>query len=152
GPALEEQGRALRRLAEDTPRLLADQLQDFRQITAEILRNLDQHMLQTGQGLDKRLEAMHSELVHVESFYQTLGRLGSLYESVTASVTALGLDRWKVQEYEGLLRYLRRCHYEAACRGGALEVPVVETEHPLAADSDDTRFPRGAKNDNSICL
>jgi SAM-dependent methyltransferase len=102
--------------------------------------------------LDQRLEAMHSQLVHVESFYQTLGQLGSLYESLKESVAGLGLDRWKVQEYEGLLRYLRRCHYEAACHSGALEVPAVETAHPLASDSDDTRFPWGARNDNSICL
>ena len=103
-------------------------------------------------ALDNRLATLHSQLVHVESFYQILSGLSTQYSQLTASMTDLGVDRWKLQEYEGLLRYLRRCQYEATVSEGRLEVPVVETDHPVAIDTDDTRFPWGAKNDNSICL
>jgi 2-polyprenyl-3-methyl-5-hydroxy-6-metoxy-1,4-benzoquinol methylase len=63
----------------------------------------------------------------------------------------LALDTWKVRECEGLLRYLRKQHYLAAIEQGRLDVPTLETSHPVAVESNDTRFPRGAKNDNSIC-
>ena len=63
-----------------------------------------------------------------------------------------GGDEWKAQELETLLRYLRKKDYFAAIRTGELDVPVLDTRHPLATDSNDTLHPRGAKNDNSICL
>lgn len=63
-----------------------------------------------------------------------------------------GGDEWKVQELETLLRYLRKKDYLAAIRAGELDVPELHTEHPLAVDSNDTLHPRGAKQDNSICL
>ncbi|MCI0704803.1 MAG: class I SAM-dependent methyltransferase [Planctomycetia bacterium] len=65
---------------------------------------------------------------------------------------AAGGDEWKVQELETLLRYLRKKDYLAAIRSGELDVPELHTEYPLAVDSNDTLHPRGAKNDNSICL
>lgn len=40
----------------------------------------------------------------------------------------------------------------AAIQEGHLSVPELETNHPIAATSIDTLHPRGAKNDNSICL
>jgi SAM-dependent methyltransferase len=33
-----------------------------------------------------------------------------------------------------------------------LDVPELETEHPIAVSSNDTLYPKGSKNDNSICL
>ena len=60
------------------------------------------------------------------------------------------LDRWKIAEYEGLLRYLRRQDYLRAIREGSLAVPRLETQHPVAVSSNDTKFPRGSRNDNSI--
>lgn len=63
----------------------------------------------------------------------------------------LGLDRWRIQEYVGLLRYLRRHLYEEAIRAGGLDVPVLKTSSPVAGGHD-TLYPWGAKNDNSICL
>ncbi|MFM8271666.1 MAG: class I SAM-dependent methyltransferase [Gemmata sp.] len=63
-----------------------------------------------------------------------------------------GGDAWKVLELETLLRFLRRKEYLAAIRAGDLDVPELSTRHPLAADSVDTTHPRGAKQDNSICL
>jgi 2-polyprenyl-3-methyl-5-hydroxy-6-metoxy-1,4-benzoquinol methylase len=65
---------------------------------------------------------------------------------------AAGGDEWKVQELETLLRYLRKKDYLAGIRSGELTVPELHTDHPLAVDSNDTLHPRGAKNDNSICL
>ena len=35
---------------------------------------------------------------------------------------------------------------------GRLAVPRLETDHPIAISSNDTKFPRGSKNDNSIAL
>jgi SAM-dependent methyltransferase len=58
----------------------------------------------------------------------------------------------KVLELETLLRFLRRKEYLAAIATGALDVPQLHTEHPIAVDSNDTLHPRGAKQDNSICL
>jgi SAM-dependent methyltransferase len=66
------------------------------------------------------------------------------------TIKSLNLDRWKVRDYEGLLRYLRRQDYFRAIEEGRLAVPSLETEHPVAISSNDTRFPRGCKNDNSI--
>ena len=63
-----------------------------------------------------------------------------------------GGDEWKVLELETLLRFLRKKEYLAAIRSGELDVPDLYTKHPLAADSVDTLHPRGAKQDNSICL
>jgi SAM-dependent methyltransferase len=63
-----------------------------------------------------------------------------------------GSDEWKRLELETLLRYLRKKDYLAAIRAGELDVPKLHTQHPLAADSNDTLHPRGAKQDNSICL
>jgi SAM-dependent methyltransferase len=62
-----------------------------------------------------------------------------------------GGDEWKVLELETLLRFLRKKEYLAAIRTGELDVPELHTDHPLAADSNDTLHPRGAKQDNSIC-
>jgi 2-polyprenyl-3-methyl-5-hydroxy-6-metoxy-1,4-benzoquinol methylase len=90
-------------------------------------------------------------------------RVGSLLESQAQSLRSeimrhidpirnLNLDRWKIREYEGLLRYLRRKDYFEAIRAGRLAIPRLETQHPLAMSSNDTRFPWGCKNDNSIAL
>jgi 2-polyprenyl-3-methyl-5-hydroxy-6-metoxy-1,4-benzoquinol methylase len=68
------------------------------------------------------------------------------------TVKSWNLDRWKFQEYEGLLRYLRRQDYYRAIQEGRLAVPRLETDHPVAISSNDTKFPRGSKNDNSIAL
>ncbi len=75
-----------------------------------------------------------------------------LLRKLVMAPAEMGLDRWKLQEYEGLLRCLRRSLYETALASGRLEIPVIETNYPVAADTDDTRFPWGARNDNSICL
>ncbi len=63
-----------------------------------------------------------------------------------------GGDEWKVLELETLLRFLRKNEYLTAIRTGELDVPELHTKHPVAADSIDTIHPRGAKQDNSICL
>jgi SAM-dependent methyltransferase len=60
------------------------------------------------------------------------------------------LDRWKIGEFEGLIRYLRRKDYFRAIQDGELHVPRLVTQHPVAVSSNDTKFPRGCKTDNSI--
>lgn len=62
------------------------------------------------------------------------------------------LNTGREREQTTLLRYLRKAHYLEAVRNGALPVPELVTDHPLALDTDDTRHPWGAKNDNSIVL
>src|SRR5688500_5503223 len=42
-----------------------------------------------------------------------------------------GGDEWKVLELETLLRHLRKKDYLAAIRAGELDVPVLDTQHPL---------------------
>jgi SAM-dependent methyltransferase len=60
------------------------------------------------------------------------------------------LNRWKLQEIEGLLRHQRREGYFRAIRGGDLAVPRLDTKHTQAVSSNDTKFPRESNNDNSI--
>jgi SAM-dependent methyltransferase len=84
----------------------------------------------------QRVMAEHAEATH---------------KLVTDQASA-GFDRWKGQELETLLRFLRKKEYLAAIRAGDLAVPALHTAHPLAADSADTLHPRGARQDNSICL
>ena len=51
------------------------------------------------------------------------------------------LDRWKVLEYEGLLRSLRRQEYFRSIREGRLAVPRLDTRHPLAVSSNRHEVP-----------
>jgi SAM-dependent methyltransferase len=69
-----------------------------------------------------------------------------------APILSWDLDRWKIQEYMGLIRFFRRKEYFSAIGDGRLEVPRLETQYPVAIASNDTKFPRGSKNDNSIAL
>ena len=62
-----------------------------------------------------------------------------------------GLDPWRIDELEGLLRYQRRRAYEDDIAARKLLVPELHTDSPGAPDTDDSRFPYGAVNDNSIC-
>lgn len=98
----------------------------------------------TRLGLDGRLGEMHTELL-------ALARVAEALADLQRGFTDLGLDRWKVQELEGLVRYLRRRAYEDDVAVGRITVPCLETRHPIAIDSDDTKHPWGAVNDNSIC-
>ena len=85
-------------------------------------------------------------------FREDLG--AHLHSATTKTVDMVKLlipDRWKFQEYEGLLRYLQAAGVlDRAIRDGRLAVPQLETDHPVAISSNDTKFPRGSKNDNSI--
>lgn len=148
---VEGEGQAVRQLAEALTHTLAE-LREGLEDSAGSARQL--------------LEAQHAALRgEMETLPARLAQAGALHErlhqleqgvarvaAVSAEVQAWGLDRWKLQECEGLMRGLRRTQYETAVREGRLERPVVETAHPIAVHSDDTRFPWGAKNDNSICL
>lgn len=62
------------------------------------------------------------------------------------------LDKWRINELEGLLRFLRRREYLADIAAGKLAIPSLTTAHPVAVHSNDTLHPRGCKNDNSIAL
>jgi 2-polyprenyl-3-methyl-5-hydroxy-6-metoxy-1,4-benzoquinol methylase len=110
--------------------------------------------------LAKQLGLIEQRLEHVATqFEQNAVAQKSQADGVHAAITtcldtvnAWNLDRWKFLEYEGLLRYLRRQDYHRAIQDGRLAVPRLETEHPIAISSNDTKFPRGSKNDNSIAL
>src|SRR5262249_17441537 len=106
------------------------------------------------QSVREQVEALRAQLGRLEAVPEQVRQVGEQCHGLANALGGIyswGIDRWKVQEYEGLLRFLRRAQYEAAIRDGSLEVPVVETDHPIAFHSDDVRFPWGAKNDNSIC-
>jgi 2-polyprenyl-3-methyl-5-hydroxy-6-metoxy-1,4-benzoquinol methylase len=60
------------------------------------------------------------------------------------------IDKWRINELEGLVRYFRRREYLAEIAAGKLVVPTLDTSHPVAFYSNDTIHPRGCKNDNSI--
>ncbi len=100
-------------------------------------RQLDERAVWLWQVLNEQSEVTH--------------RLVTEQAERTRTAVAGG-DEWKVLELETLLRFLRKKEYLAAIKSGELDVPELQTEHLLAADSSDTLYPRGAKQDNSICL
>ncbi|HVK15410.1 MAG TPA: methyltransferase domain-containing protein [Fimbriiglobus sp.] len=126
--------------------------------TAEQVGAVRDELTNTRLGLDLRLGAIHNEVLALSSgdgsasqLGQTVGQMATALSRLHHEFTDLGLDRWKVQELEGLVRYLRRRAYEDDIAAGRLAVPDLETRHPVAVDSDDTKHPWGAVNDNSIC-
>jgi len=62
----------------------------------------------------------------------------------------LGLDLWKLKELEGLLRSIRKNQHLKSVQKGLYAKLKLETKHPVALYSQDTKKPRGAKNDNSL--
>ena len=101
---------------------------------------------------DAQLQAQSQAQAHAQAA-ALKAQVDELHSTVVGGVEmmkSLNLDRWKLQEFEGLLRHQRREEYFRAIRGGDLTVPRLETAHPLAISSNDTKFPRGSKNDNSI--
>jgi 2-polyprenyl-3-methyl-5-hydroxy-6-metoxy-1,4-benzoquinol methylase len=121
------------------------------QLLQQLLQRLIDEQAVNRDCLDQRLGEVHSQFVHIESIYQLLGTIGQECKELAGRFGDAGLDRWKIQELEGVLRFLRRLAYEADIAAGRLEVPVLHTDHPIALETDDTRFPWGARNDNSIC-
>ena len=103
------------------------------------------------EGLERRLGQMvTSEVGRVIQSQES--ELKAAVTDGFAMLKSWNLDYWKLQELEGLLRYLRRRDYLRAMEEGRLAVPQLETDHPIAIASNDTKFPRGSKNDNSIAL
>ena len=101
--------------------------------------------------LEDAIRDMASKVDHIADVQ------GSAIEAIRGDVAhakrqfdSLNLDRWKLQEFEGILRHLRRQEQLRAVELGSIVVPHLETEHPIAVSSNDTKFPRGSKNDNSI--
>jgi SAM-dependent methyltransferase len=62
----------------------------------------------------------------------------------------LGLDFWKLRELEGLLRSIRKKQHLESLMKGFYPKLRLESQHPVASYSQDTKKPRGAKNDNSL--
>jgi 2-polyprenyl-3-methyl-5-hydroxy-6-metoxy-1,4-benzoquinol methylase len=135
------------------------QLEKLPQLEKQIglsLQVLEQRLVQqVDQLLEQRLEQMAATLGkeldrHAQAQSSQAAEIHAAITNSDDMVRSWNLDLWKLKEYEGLLRYLRRRDYLEAIREGRLVVPRLETEHPVAIASNDTRFPRGAKNDNSI--
>ena len=100
---------------------------------------------QTRCGM-KRLEDIHQRLARLANRTEIMfGQLDSLSEIFSEH------HKHKIREYAGLLRGLHKQRYMEQIRSGALAVPKLFTEHPVALATNDTLHPRGAKNDNSIC-
>jgi 2-polyprenyl-3-methyl-5-hydroxy-6-metoxy-1,4-benzoquinol methylase len=105
------------------------------------------------QEIKQRLQRLEGQVQ--KNLPEKLGEINERVYRIASQVPDIAswqLDKHKVREYEGLLRYLRKKHYEEAIETNHLEVPELETYYPLALDTDDSRFPWGAKNDNSISL
>jgi len=95
-------------------------------------------------------------MYRLEDIHQRVARLANRTEIMFGQIDTLSecfseLRRHRVREYVGLLRSIRKHYYLESVRSGELLVPQLFTEHPIAMDTDDTRHPRGAKADNSIC-
>ena len=107
-------------------------------------------------GLGNRLQGLAASQAEVFSILKgwnldhRLQGLAASQAEVFSILKGWNLDQWKIMEYEGLMRYFRRKDYLQAIRDGLLPVPRLETEFPIAIDSNDTKAPRGCKNDNSI--
>jgi SAM-dependent methyltransferase len=115
---------------------------------------LQTHTGQVGQRVAELAEHASraaTDLAQITPALTAHGQQISRLATMLGQAGVLALDTWKVQECQGLLRYLRKQHYLAAIEQGHLDVPALATSHPVAVESNDTRFPRGAKNDNSIC-
>ena len=102
--------------------------------------------------LTRAAVAEQSELTRAAVGEQSDLTRATLIGVIQGHLDSLKLDAWRLQEFEGLLRYTRRRDYLEAIRAGTLERPRLETQHPIAVSSNDTIYPRGCKNDNSICL
>jgi SAM-dependent methyltransferase len=123
--------RGLRTLAQCETRLI--QLENRSEELAQHIQNLGLQISQLAEQQRSLIEELRSEIQRgFEDF------------------DAFRLDRWRIDEIEGILRYLRCQDYLRAIREGRLAVPLIETDHPIAVSSNDTKFPRGSKNDNSI--
>lgn len=103
-------------------------------------------------GIEGRLDELESRLGQKVAglSWSDADVLAAGLKDFLETIREAGLDRWRIKEYEGLIRYFRRQDYFRAIQEGRLAVPRLESRHPLAIASNDTRFPRGSKNDNSI--
>ncbi|MGD9647922.1 MAG: class I SAM-dependent methyltransferase [Pirellulales bacterium] len=100
---------------------------------------------QTRCGM-KRLEDIHQRLARLANRTEIMfGQIDSISEIFSEH------HKHKLREYVGLLRDLHKQRYVEMVRSGALPVPQLFTDHPIALATNDTLHPRGAKNDNSIC-
>jgi SAM-dependent methyltransferase len=151
---LQDDVRATTRLLEEQNVAVKEMVQRLGVISAKTAASEDQVAQLTGRLSDQfsQVAGRLSEMAqHMDQLGQIDARLGDLLGRVP-DVASWQIDRFKVREYEGLLRYLRKKDYLNAISDHSLEVPALETAHPVAVDTDDTLFPWGAKNDNSIYL
>jgi SAM-dependent methyltransferase len=103
-------------------------------------QRLEQMIAITTEELDRRARAQHAQAAELMS-------------TITGNLDALGVlnsKLSKLEECEGLLRYLRRQDYHRAIQDGQLAVPRLETDHPIAVSPYDDEFPRDGTNNNSI--
>lgn len=118
------------------------------------LRPVIEHQAEaTRQSADARAH----ELIQAIEFQAVVtrtavGEVQRLADQCRQMVAGWHLDPWRLDELEGLLRYVRRRDYDEAVRGGRLVMPKLDTAHPIAVYSDDTKHPRGSRNDNSVVL
>ena len=96
-------------------------------------------------GLGNRLQGLAASQAEVFSILKgwnldhRLQGLAASQAEVFSILKGWNLDQWKIMEYEGLMRYFRRKDYLQAIRDGLLPVPRLETEFPIALDSNDTK-------------
>ena len=132
--------------------------------SAKLIQEAIERATQASHVSDAQAETTRAELYQqvafvirsIEQARDDLARrtagVEQLAGQLARAIAETGLDRWKVQELEGLLRYQRRRQYEDDLAAGRLTVPHLDTAHPGAPHTPDSIHPWGAVNDNSICL
>ncbi len=154
-PRLSQELTASRTDAQRNHEILAGHLARLAEVQQALAGELSQ--LKAAGASQQRLEQCHAELTeHLNGLRDQLAQAGAAQQdrlgALLAEIQGWGIDRWRIQEYGGLIRYFRKKHHQQDVATGRVMAPRLETAHPVAALSNDTLFPRGAKNDNSISL
>jgi len=109
--------------------------------------NLENRIINSERNICHQIDINRHEIRRVSGFL-----LNDLIQETDekGNSIGLGLDLWKLKELEGLLRSIRKNQHLKSVQKGLYAKLKLETKHPVALYSQDTKKPRGAKNDNSL--
>jgi len=109
--------------------------------------NLENRIINAERNICHQIDINRHEIRRVSGFL-----LNDLIQETDekGNSIGLGLDLWKLKELEGLLRSIRKNQHLKSVQKGLYAKLKLETQHPVALYSQDTKSPRGAKNDNSL--
>jgi SAM-dependent methyltransferase len=119
----------------------------IRQAIEEKTCNLESRIINAERNICHQIDINRHEIRRITGFL--LNDLVQESDEKGNSI-GLGLDQWKLRELEGLLRSIRKNQHLESVQKGLYARLKLETQHPVALYSQDTKKPRGAKNDNSF--